>query len=118
MMAARTMAIPGTTNQAKKENAPAPATAAAPLCHHVSQLHHTCHTPHWPGRGPRKPTKAHSSQEGQRRPTKRRVVWALGVFFLELFFSVLLTTMAPNDADTLFGPFHRFGFHLPPTNES
>src|ERR1700678_2923605 len=62
-------------------------------CHHVSRLHHTCHTPHWPGRGPRKPTKAHSSQEGQRRPTKRKkgpndasgVVWALGVFFFIIF---------------------------------
>jgi hypothetical protein len=40
-----------------------------------------------------KPTKAHSSQEGQRRPTKRKqgpndasgVVWALGVFFLIFF---------------------------------
>src|SRR5271168_1918444 len=61
-----------------------------------------------------KPTKAHSSQEGQRRPTKRKqgpndasgVVWALGVFFL-IFLSVLLTTTAPNDADTSFGPFHR-----------
>ena len=71
-----------------------------------------------------RPTKAHSSQ---RRPTKtkkgpKRRFWRrLGprcVFFKN--FSVLLTTTAPNDADASFGPFRRFGFHLPPTttNES
>src|ERR1700678_1540811 len=116
-------------------------------CHHVSRLHHTCHTPHWPGRGPRmltganeekkgpkrrvwrrlgrfvgssprqpaarhppdpslgwtRPTKAH---EGRQEPTKRnkgpndarRVIWALGASFFKINFSVLLTTMAPNDA--------------------
>src|SRR5271168_1761442 len=63
------------------------------------------HLPH-PSLARTRPTKAHSSQEGQRRPTKRkkgpndasRVVCALGVCFFHLIFSVLLTTTAPNDA--------------------
>src|SRR5271168_4656434 len=55
--------------------------------------------------------QAHEEEKGP----KRRVWRRLGprcIFFI-LFFSVLLTTTAPNDADASFGPFCRFGFHLP-----
>src|ERR1700678_2001366 len=77
------------------------------------------HPPH-PSLARTRPTKAHKSLQ---RPTqayeeekgpKRRQTRHLGprcVFFI-LFFAVLLTTTAPNDADTSFGPFRRFGFHL------
>src|ERR1700678_1139596 len=77
------------------------------------------HPPH-PSLARTRPTKAHKSLQ---RPTqayeeekgpKQRQTCHLGlrcVFFI-LFFAVLLTTMAPNDADTSFGPFRRFGFHL------
>src|ERR1700678_4048280 len=74
-------------------------------------LTHPTHS--WPGRRPRKPTKAHSSQ---RRPTQayedetkmkkgpndaRCVVWAIGEFFFECTIYFLPTTpiVGPDDAN-------------------
>src|ERR1700678_341015 len=84
------------------------------------QAHEGPHQPTTANDGQRRSTKAHSSQRGptqaheDKKGPKRRQTRRLGprcVFFI-LFFAVLLTTTAPNDADTSFGPFRRFGFHL------
>src|SRR5271168_3042069 len=73
------------------------------------------HPPH-PSLSWTRPTKAHEGPQHPRRLTqaheeetgpKQRQMRRLGprCVFLKLFFSVLLTTTAPNDVDALFGPF-------------
>src|ERR1700678_3829865 len=65
----------------------------------TSRLHHTHHTPLWRGRQPQKHTKAPAANKGRHRPTKREkgpndarhVVWAIGKFFFNVFFSKCTT---------------------------
>src|SRR5271168_2204513 len=53
------------------------------------------------------------TRRGNRAQTTPDASFGPRCVFFKLFFFVLLTTTAPNDADMSFGPFRRFGFHLP-----
>src|SRR5271168_4345311 len=53
------------------------------------------------------------TRRGNRAQTTPDTSFGPRCVFFKLFFSVLLTTTAPDDAEASFGPFRRFGFHLP-----